>query len=150
MIGRASLLAAGLALALPANGSPDAFVRGLYAPYRADSSYSSLGQAAGGIYTPALLALMDKDQRAHPGEVGAIDGDPVCDCQDSGTIRVVQATYAARAGGVRATVRFVNLGETRTVGLDLVRATTGWRVDDVHDPGQASLRTELRRSIAGR
>jgi hypothetical protein len=65
----------------PADGR--AFVTGLYGAYNGGEP-DYLGRQAGAVFSPRLLSLVRKDQAATPeGEVGALDWDPICDCQDS-------------------------------------------------------------------
>src|SRR4051794_24591324 len=102
---RAALL--GLALLLLAPGvsaaqdlaAARAFVTGLYAPYRHGDGPRYLDRDAAKAFTPALRALIKAEAAATPaGDVGALDGDPICDCQDF------------RIAGVRADVTALGPG----------------------------------------
>jgi hypothetical protein len=127
-----------------------AFVRGLYAAYEAsDPNY--LGRNAERTFAPELLALIRRDaETAPPGEVGILDGDPICDCQDYSEIEL-KRLMVGRAGqgraGAHVTLRFP--GEMRSMRLDLVAVGGQWRVADVHTSATPSLvkllETELRR-----
>ncbi len=56
------------------------------------------------IFAPSLIALFDEDARLAHGEVGALDGDPLCDCQDDGgmafKIASVRSVDRGRASAV--------------------------------------------------
>src|SRR5262245_38727285 len=68
------------------------FLRGVYAHYR-DSNAPAPEIKDEDIYDAPLLALMAADSEAADGEVGYLDGDPMCDCQDY-DIRDVRITFA--------------------------------------------------------
>ena len=60
--------------------SPQAFMQRLYAQYRnADfSPFTHIDR----VFAPHLIAAIKEDERLAHGEVGYLDGDPVCQCQD--------------------------------------------------------------------
>ena len=45
-------------------------------------AFDPVGPAAAQVFDAPLVALIRRDQRNARGEVGALDGDPLCDCQD--------------------------------------------------------------------
>jgi hypothetical protein len=127
-----------------------AFVEGLYSAYHgAGPDY--LGRQAKATFAPALLRLIRRDAaQAGPGNVGALDGDPICDCQDSGGLRNVRVTVSGGGKGrAQATVRFQISSEWRAVKLDLVAIQGHWRVGDVHTADTPSLASYLTRSLSG-
>ena len=70
-------------VALPAPqtmGPPSAYVERLYGSYRR-ADFNPLGQP-GRYFAPRLLAAINEDSRLSKGEVGYLDGDPICQCQD--------------------------------------------------------------------
>ena len=139
------LLLAALALAPGAGAQTldDArgFVAGLYRAYARTPEPDYLGPRARSVFSPRLLGLIRRDARNAHGEVGALDGDPICDCQDPDGIRLV-ALDVANAGPGRATahvrVRFAG-SRREAMTLDLVSVRGRWRVDDVHTPDTPSL-----------
>jgi hypothetical protein len=137
----AVLLATGAASPVHAQdlGAARAFVAELYAGYGRKPEPDYVGRQAAAVFSPRLVRLMRRDAARAKGEVGALDGDPICDCQDYEIKRVEIAVAAAGAGRATATVRFRNFGEARTVTLDLVRINRNWRVDDTHSAGTPSL-----------
>jgi hypothetical protein len=125
-----------------------AFVAGLYAAYHGKGP-DYLGRQAKVTFAPALLRLIRRDAAAAgPGDVGALDGDPICDCPDFGGLRNVRVTVTGGGKGrARATVRFQISSEWRTVKLDLVAIQGHWRVGDVHTADTPSLVSYLTRSL---
>jgi hypothetical protein len=117
-----------------------AFTRTLYAAYRAgDPDY--LGRDAGRTFAPQLLALIRRDAASTPeGEVGVLDGDPICDCQDPGGLRLDRlAIRPAGSGRARAEVTLRFAGETRRMRLSLLAIHGQWRVADVNTRETPSL-----------
>jgi uncharacterized protein DUF3828 len=131
-------------------GAAQAFVARLYAAYHGKGP-DYLGRDARTTFAPSLLRLMRRDAAATPpGDVGALDGDPICDCQDSGGLRNVHVAVTGYAKGhAQATVRFQISAQWRTVKLDLVAVHGHWRVSDVRTADTPSLVTYLTRSLNG-
>ncbi|HEY0647633.1 DUF3828 domain-containing protein [Phenylobacterium sp.] len=132
-------------------GQAKAFVTGLYAAYGKDPGPDYIGRQAKQVWSPAMLALMRREAASTPkDEVGALDGDPICNCQDyeitSVDVRVTQTGPTT----ARADVFFVNLGRRQLVSLDLVLLGRRWRVDDVHSQGTPSLVALLNDAVKAR
>ena len=141
-VGAAILI--GLLLAAPAAAQDldraKAFVAALYAAYGQEPGPDYIGKQAKQVWSPALLDLMRREAASTPeGEVGALDGDPICNCQDYEIAAVTVAVKAAGANKARADVFFLNFGRRQLVSLDLVLVGGRWRVDDVHSQGTPSL-----------
>jgi hypothetical protein len=149
-------LVLGIALACPpplalAQSLPGAqsFVRELYRPYAWHGQGPDyLGAEAGKVFSPRLLELIKRDQRLTPdGDVPALDGDPLCDCQDPGGFHALHVEVsAAGAGRATAHVSFRLDTEPRALTLDLVSVHGQWRIDDVHDKDTPSLARFLIRA----
>jgi hypothetical protein len=154
MMWRSILFAALLAPLLASAQSLDsarAFARGLYeAYYKGDRVH--VGRDAGKTFSPALLALIKRDQdTAPPGEVGILDGDPICDCQDVEGVELTGLDLAETGPGrARADVTLHFPGETRKLSLDLVATGGAWRVDDVHSDFTPSLVKVLQDGLRDR
>ncbi len=167
MRGRAcALLTASLALVLagcnkpapaaigkPLTGQPaadaKAFLDGLYAHYKSakDHSFSPMDAAAREVFDPEMIQLMADDSKILKGEVGAIDGDFLCDCQDYETIDATVAVQSATPATAKATADFKVFDSTHHNSFDLVNVNGAWRIHDVTEAGQPSLRTMLRDEI---
>jgi hypothetical protein len=144
----AALLAATPAAAVAQDAAgAQAFVRGLFAAYHGHGP-DYLGRQAGAVFSPSLLRLMRREAAHTPkGDVGALDGDPICDCQEF-EITAVEVKIAAVADGrAAASVRFLNFGKPQTVRLDLLAVRGHWRVNDVHTADTPSLVSLLDQSL---
>ena len=137
----AVLLACGWsARAQGGTATADAFVRGVYRDYGKPDRADVLGEPAPGIFAPRLLGLIRADEKAAAGEVGRLDEDPLCGCQDDDGFRLSSVRVVRRAAGrAVATVRFVISVVRVVVVLDLVRTGDGWRIADVHSRDMPSL-----------
>jgi hypothetical protein len=129
-----------------------AFVAGLYRGYAENHDVDYLDKGARRVFSPRLLGLIRADERAAHGEVGWLDGDPICDCQDPDGIRLVGLDVAPDGPGraeARVRVRFAG-GERRSMRLDLVSVGGSWHVDDVRTKDTPSLARALREHPGGR
>ena len=139
------LLLAAMAAPAPPAETPSAFVTRLYAGYR-DENYSPLARPER-VFAPPLVAAIREDARLSKGEVGFMDADPLCQCQDPaglhadiGTVRQpTPRTATARIG--------LDFGgsDRRALRLQLVRTRSGWRIADIATADSPSLLSDLRR-----
>lgn len=138
------------AIAAPAE-TPEAFARRVYARYRTSDAPGVPTDRKGGApyYTAAMLDLFARDEDILHGEVGAIDADPICACQDHGTVRVKSVEITpGEAETVQARVRFTNLRYRETVTLTLAQTPAGWRIADVGSKDMKSVVAVLQDEIA--
>lgn len=139
------IFVAALAAAQPAftqePPSSTAFVERLYATYADDQPRLPDKQ----IYSKSLLRLMARDAKLAGGEVGYLNGDPLCDCQDYESFRA-DIGITEKLGGAEAKIDFSNFGREVHLTLVLIRENNAWRVDDVLT-GDESLRKGLEKSI---
>lgn len=138
------LLAAALAPA-PAAETPRAFLERVYAGYR-DPDYSPLARPQR-VFAAPLVAAIREDRRLSRDEVGYMDADPLCQCQDPAGLRPLIGEVrrpTARTAAARILLRFGGDGD-REVRLQLVRTRSGWRIADVAAPDSPSMLDELRR-----
>ena len=127
---------------------PAAFVRRTYAAY-ADRNYSPLADPEK-LFVPILAKAIRQDGGA--GEVGYLDGDPLCDCQDFEHL-AARIESIRRPGSRYALVRVhVTLSptESRDLKLSLFHNRVGWQISDIVDPRGHSLLKELQRANATR
>ena len=125
-------------VSIPA-ASPRAFVEDLYGQYRKDENFSPFTHP-GKWFDPELLAAIKENDALTPeGEVGAIDGDPLCSCQDA-------SGMLARVAGIEqktpttATARidlWPDTPDQRGLELALVLVNGQWRVHDAIEMGEA-------------
>jgi hypothetical protein len=134
-----------LAAAQPAE-TPKAFMLRLYSYYR-QSSYSPFTHPAR-VFAPPLLGAINEDSKLANGEVGYLDGDPICQCQESDGMRPA-VTAVTHQGATKATVA-VSIGwphdKPRPIRFSLVRAAQGWRIADVSSADEPSLLKALEDS----
>jgi hypothetical protein len=83
-------------------------------------------------FTPDTRRLIELNEKLNDYEAGAAtDVDPLCQCQDHETIKIVSIKLSDRRDGrVKADLRFTNFGPRR-VSLIMERTSAGWRVFDV-------------------
>jgi hypothetical protein len=97
-------------------------------------------------FAPALRRLLDREARAAGGEVGLLDSNPFCDCQDLSE----RYAFSSRVHGTadRATVHVAlhNPG-ARAFRIELVRHGAGWAIADIGTDGRPSLAAYLRRNL---
>jgi hypothetical protein len=149
---------ASLALAPSARGADlagaRAFVAGLYAHYPAPSGarpFDPTGRSAGAVFDPPMVALLREDTRLAGGEVGAIDSDPLCDCQDDAGLKAkigsVQPSGASGAS-VIVDLRFSEASppEAQRLELSLAIVNGRWRIHDIKTKETPSLRAYLIQS----
>ena len=130
----------------PDTESARSFVQHVYQDF-ANPDWQHQEQRQAKFYTAQLYRLILADQKGHPGEVGKLDGNPICDCQDPGEpgeLKVQLITFSgAGPDRLKADVTFLIVQEPRKVTLTLLKTPTGWRIDDVTAKDMPSLRALL-------
>ena len=143
-------------LQFPADGQTapqaEAFVRSIYKQYqpksRKDPGPDFIGRQASTVFSPALIALIRRDAKNTPkGDVGKMDYDPICVCQDPGGLQLkelrVESTSAETATAF-VTLFFGGDSSVVKVRLRLVRLGQDWRIDDIETKETPSLRKYLQ------
>src|SRR5947209_12652404 len=127
----------------PAAETPRTFLQRVYAAY-SKPDFSPLERPAA-FFAPALTAAIREDELLAKGEVGYLDGDPLCDCQDYGrvAVRIDSLQMATRSAATAKVHVDLGGGETRDLRLDLLRTQAGWRIADVTGADHHSLLREL-------
>ena len=137
-------LALAAAAAQPAE-RPRQFLARVYASYRRPN-FNPLEHPER-YFSQRLVGAIREDSRLARGEVGALDGDPLCDCQDYGRlsaeVRDLRQTGPTAAARVHVTIV---PRQSRDLRLSLVQTPSGWRVADVVDPYGRSLLRALEKS----
>ncbi len=134
-----------------------AFLEGVYAHYKSPSpqahSFSPMDKDIKAVFDADMVALMAKDNKLQsPDEVGVIDGDWLCDCQDYDTIAATITVQSATATTATAAADFKVFEALHHNSFDLVKANGVWRIHDVTEadpaqPAQPSLRKTLQDEI---
>jgi hypothetical protein len=128
--------------------TPKAFLERIYANY-AHEDYSPFVHPER-VFAPQFLSAIKEDERLAHGEVGFLDGDPLCDCQDTGGMHSSIASVAGSRGSAvaRITISWQGTGEHSDIRLRLVRTAAGWRVADVGTANEPSLLHDLQAANA--
>jgi hypothetical protein len=134
--------------AAPDAASAKAFVEKLYSHYPSNPSrmeFDPTGKNASEVFDPGMIAAFREDARLANGEVGFIDADPLCQCQDDSGLKpkVVSVTMT----GPNAADAVVNLQYPRdkllALTLHLVPVTGAWRIYDLSMGDVKSYRDDL-------
>ncbi len=140
-----SLALAAVLAATPAAESPRSFVERLYAGYR-DPDYDPLARPER-IFAAPLVAEILRDRTLSGGEVGYMDADPLCQCQDAAGLRAAIGDVRPPRGKSAAVRVRIGFGgpDGRDLRLKLVRTAAGWRISDIAAAGEPSLLAGLKR-----
>jgi hypothetical protein len=120
-----------------------AFLQSVYATYQTSDKALDIGSEAKAAryFVPALARLIGQDVAlaATRNEVGKLDSDPFIGGQDWAPTKIeLKVAAGATADRQIGTARFTAPGDKqpRVVTLDLVKTGAGWRIADIHWPGQ--------------
>jgi len=137
----AALLLAGAA---PAD-SPRAFIEQVYRLYR--SADFNPFEHHERYFTPRLAKALDDDATMDPGEVGMLDYDPLCQCQDDSGMRTKVQAVSERGSSADARVSvYFGSSDQRDIHVKLERTAKGWRIADVAAKDEPSLLADLVKS----
>jgi hypothetical protein len=131
-----------------------AFLEALYAHYRTskNNDFQPFDANERDVFDPDMIALLKADQKAMKGDVGALDGDWLCGCQDFESLRATIAVQSATPTVAEATSDFRDTGIADATqqheSFDLVKVGGAWRIHDIHTSDQPSLRKVLTDEIA--
>ncbi len=129
--------------------SARAFLSHIYAGHHPDAGLDAILPDEE-VYAPVLLAAMQANSDVHDGEVGYLDGDPLCDCQDTAQ-DLRQLTFDIQPladGQLRASTRLDEPEHPLDLQLTLQRQGSNWRVADIATPRAPSLLQALQRDTA--
>jgi Protein of unknown function (DUF3828) len=112
------------------------------------------GPRANRFLHSSLIALIQEDAKAAgPGQVGVLDGDPVCGCQDwDGIYRLKIEIKTIEKAGAQTLVSFdlsKNPGADahRSLVITLVSEKVQWRIYDVLDQSDPKAPFALREAL---
>jgi Protein of unknown function (DUF3828) len=94
-------------------------------------------------FTKQLADLIWKDAKSSNGEVGAIDGDPLYNAQDTEIKKLVVGGASVKGEAATVLVTFTNFGKKQAINYLLKKTTQGWRIDDIKYSRGESLRKWL-------
>ena len=152
----AAFVCVGLSSAQP-NNSPKDFIKSLYRHYENGSAGIDLGdRSARRYFTSSLLAMVQADAKAAgPGNVGAIDADPVCACQDWDGIWDLDINVKSQTPEFAqvdvsfslAPPRRDQKSDPRRLSIKLIPEHGRWRIDDVIDRTDPKNPYALRKAL---
>ena len=126
--------------------TPRAFVTRLYAAYHTGRFSPFIHPER--VFTPRFVAAIKEDGRLFRDEVGFLDADPICQCQDLAGLRAAVGEVrqpSPAAADVRVTLRFDG-SNPRSIRLKLARTPAGWRVADIAASNEPSFLSDLEAS----
>jgi hypothetical protein len=138
------LLAA--AAAQPQADTPRTFLEHVYANYKNPNfdPFSHLDR----YFAPPLIAAIREDARLAHGEMGYVDGDPICQCQDTAGMHA-SVGKVTQEGPDKATA-LVSIGwdndKPRPTTFSLIRTRSGWRIADVSSADEPSFLRGIEQS----
>lgn len=139
------MLLALLVATAPTAETPRAYMERIYASYR-DKDFSPFDHP-NLYFAPRLLAAIKEDARLAHGEVGYVDGDPICQCQDTDGLHAKVAKVTTQGAKALAEVVLDFTDSTaRRVKFSLVRTGAGWRIADVSSPDERSFLGAIEKS----
>jgi len=132
-----------------------AFLEGLYAHYRTDkdNTFQMFDKDTKAVFDADTARLLADDTKALKGELGEIDGDWLCNCQDFTSLQATIAVQSATPTTAKATADYHDTGDpTRPPdhdSFDLVKTNGVWRIHDITVRGEPlSLRATLQKEIS--
>lgn len=121
---------------IPICSTPDntayQFLFNLYSNYQnGNVGFRYNGTAADTIFSPELLKLIRKDQKLAQGEVGYLDFNPMCACQDISDFKVIKIVIFKKLDTTYADLRF-KISETKDSLLLKLQTNNGrWLIGDI-------------------
>jgi len=127
--------------------SPNALVADLYRVH--DRKHSPFFQTRSRAllykyFEKGLADMIWRDAVSSKGEVGALDGDPLYDAQDTDIKKFAIGTPSYADGKATVKVTFENFGQPKSFVFILVNGRTGWRINDIEYGEGRSLRGYLK------
>ena len=144
LMGIASAAAAG-----PDADSAKAFIEKLYSHYPSNpntrTAFEPTGKNASQVFDPGMIAAFREDTKLAHGEVGFVDSDPLCQCQDDTGMKTTVGSVTM--SGASAAEIVVNLeypnDKPTALTLHLVPVNGAWRISDLSTADQKSYRADL-------
>jgi hypothetical protein len=122
--------------AIEADATARAFVTAIYNAYKGKGGHGVSLDSEGVIrryfeHGLAELIISDRKDAAELGEAPTLTGDPFVDAGDWNIQGFDIAVQDVAPNKARATVKFENFEQPKTVVLDLVKLKVGWRIADI-------------------
>jgi len=133
------LLTLAAAAASPQAATPRAFLERTYASY-ANPNFNPFDHLDR-YFAPRLIGAIREDARLAHGEVGYVDGDPICQCQDPAGVHAKVTRVMLQGPSSASAEVIVDFTDStaRRVRFSLVRTAAGWRIADVASGDEPSF-----------
>jgi hypothetical protein len=95
-------------------------------------------------FTKDLADMIWKDAVTANGEVGAIDGDPLYNAQDTQIKALMIGSPALKGTSGTVLVTFTNFGKKQAITYQVKKTAKCWRIDDIVYDKTNSLRKWLK------
>ncbi|WP_293862844.1 hypothetical protein [uncultured Alsobacter sp.] len=150
---RTGFIAAALCLAASASSAEDArvapLVAKIYRNFDANGrGLQPLGKDAKAYFDDSLIRLFKADSKRAGGEVGTIDYNPLCSCQDFDIKNVSFVERSSDDKTIIVDVTFENSAAQDGVTLVLSKTKAGLRIFDIGDKQAPSIRKVLSQAAA--
>jgi len=129
--------------------SARAFVEKLYSHYPTkpgQSEFNPTGKNASQVFDPGMIEAFREDTKLAGGEVGFVDSDPLCQCQDDSGLKakVVSVTVTGpNAADAVVNLEYPSDKVTIALTLHLVPVNGAWRIYDLSAGDVKSYRDDL-------
>jgi len=131
--------------------TPTALVADLYKQHDAKKSpfFQDKNRALVDKYfTRDTADLIWKDSTTSSGEVGALDGDPLYDAQDTDIKKFMIGKASIAGEKATVVVTFMNFDQKKTVTFALVKDGAKWKIDDISYGADYTLVSMLKEDAA--
>ena len=95
-------------------------------------------------FAKPLADLIWKDKQTPPGEMGAIDFDPLYDAQDVGAKKFAVGKSTVNGDKATIPVTYENYGEKKTITYQMVRQGDAWKIAEIKYQGCFTLLSVFR------
>jgi hypothetical protein len=108
---------------------PVALIQSIYKSYMGKAEPPDLASLK--VYSHRLKALLDADEKAAQGEVGALEFDVFVNGQDWKLSKLKIALISKSEAQAKLRATFNNFKSPEEIILDLVREDGSWRIDEI-------------------
>lgn len=122
------------------------FVSALYANY-SDSNYSPVDKNPESIFSAELVKLIREDEKQAKGEVGVLDFDPLCNCQDSTGLKIEKIKIDSKSNSTIAHVTFTISEIKNSLKLQLIKVKGKWLIKDISSEDIPSLYNYMKTAL---
>ena len=114
--------------------TPSAVVADLYRQHDAKRSpfFQTKSRArVDKFFTKGLADMIWKDAKTSNGEVGALDGDPLYDAQDTKIRHFAIGNGTIKGDNATVRVTFTNFGKKEAIDFSLRKVGGAWKIDNI-------------------